>query len=157
MFLNFPNSMSNSREIAMEKKNQIHYLLALPDNINLFLELYDLIIFIMHWGNIYSGVMQEPLGPWHRQENRRLVGHFYDMKNRFWAVGCGLGCAVLKKVWADYFCGQKKKKIFWKHCSVRTEKLHRKKVKKNYFFLWEEIFFSENPVFFRAKNATVST
>ena len=20
----------------------------------------------------------------HRQENRRLVGHFYDMKNRFW-------------------------------------------------------------------------
>jgi hypothetical protein len=30
----------------------------------------------------------------HRQENRRLVGHFYDMKNRFWAVGCGLGWAV---------------------------------------------------------------
>ena len=27
----------------------------------------------------------------HRQENRRLVGNFYDMKNRFWAV-----------VWADY-------------------------------------------------------
>ena len=48
------------------------------------------------------------------------MGHFYDMKNRFWAVGCGLGWAVLKKVWADYeqllrevfstFCGQKKKK-----------------------------------------------
>ena len=30
----------------------------------------------------------------HRQEDRRLVGHFYDMKNRFWAVGCGLGWAV---------------------------------------------------------------
>ena len=30
----------------------------------------------------------------HRQENRRLVGHFYDMKNQFWAVGCGLGWAV---------------------------------------------------------------
>ena len=30
----------------------------------------------------------------HRQENRRFVGHFYDMKNRFWAVGCGLGWAV---------------------------------------------------------------
>ena len=30
----------------------------------------------------------------HRQENRRLVGHLYDMKNRFWAVGCGLGWAV---------------------------------------------------------------
>ena len=47
---------------------------------------------------------------------------FYDMKNRFWAVGCGLGWAVGKKVWADYeqllrevfstFCGQKKKKKF---------------------------------------------
>ena len=57
----------------------------------------------------------------HRQENRRLVGHFYDMKNRFWAVGCGLSWAVGKKVWADYeqllrevfstFCGQKKKKF----------------------------------------------
>ena len=30
----------------------------------------------------------------HRQENRRMVGHFYDMKNRFWAVGCGLGCGI---------------------------------------------------------------
>ena len=38
----------------------------------------------------------------HRQENRRLVGHFYDMKNRFWAAGCGLGWTVGKKVWADY-------------------------------------------------------
>ena len=42
---------------------------------------------------------------------------------KIWAVGCGLGWIVLKKVWADYeqllrevfltFCGQKiKKKIF---------------------------------------------
>ena len=56
----------------------------------------------------------------HRQENRRMVGHFYDMKRRFWAVGCGLGWSVVKKVWADYeqllrevfstFCGQKKYK-----------------------------------------------
>ena len=30
------------------------------------------------------------------------MGHFYDMKNRFWAVGCGLGWAVGKTVWADY-------------------------------------------------------
>ena len=30
----------------------------------------------------------------HKQENRRLMGHFYDMKNRFWAVGCGLDWAV---------------------------------------------------------------
>ena len=39
-------------------------------------------------------------------------------KNRFWAVGCGLGWAVEKKAWADYeqllrvifstFCGKKK-------------------------------------------------
>ena len=31
---------------------------------------------------------------YHREEDRGLVGHFYDMKNRFWAVGCGLGWAV---------------------------------------------------------------
>ena len=37
---------------------------------------------------------QKHVAPTHRQENRRLVGHFYDMKNRFWAVGCGLGWAV---------------------------------------------------------------
>ena len=59
------------------------------------------------------------IGMYHKQENRRLMGHFYDMKNRFWAVGCGLGWAVGKKVWADYeqllrevfstFCGQKKR------------------------------------------------
>jgi hypothetical protein len=36
------------------------------------------------------------------QENRRLVGHFYDMKNQFWVVGCGLDWAVGKKVWANY-------------------------------------------------------
>ena len=62
--------------------------------------------------------LQNHQGKANRQENRRLVGHFYDMKNRFWAVGCGLGWAVGKKVWADYeqllrdvfstFCGQKK-------------------------------------------------
>ena len=53
------------------------------------------------------------------------MGHFYDMKNRFWTVGCGLGWAVGKKVWADYeqllrevfstFCGQKKKKNFFEN------------------------------------------
>ena len=46
--------------------------------------------------------LQNHQGKANRQENRRLVGHFYDMKNRFWAVGCGLGWAVGKKVWADY-------------------------------------------------------
>jgi hypothetical protein len=68
-------------------------------------------------------------------------------------------------VWADYeqllreifstFCGQKKNFFFLKHCIVRTEKLHRKKVK--FFLGGEEFFFSEKPVFFRAKNSTVST
>ena len=41
----------------------------------------------------------------------------------------------------------KKKKMIWKHCNVRTEKLHRKKVKKN--------FFCRKTIFFRAKNSTV--
>ena len=53
------------------------------------------------------------------------------------------------------FCGQKKKKKNWKHCSVRTEKLHWKKVKKKKSF-WEDFFFQKNH-FFRAKNATVTT
>ena len=51
----------------------------------------------------------------HRQENRRLVGHFYDMKNRFWAVGCGLGWAVEKKVWA--FFG---KNVLFQKCYCET-------------------------------------
>ena len=75
------------------------------------------------------------------------------------AVCCGLGWAVGKKVWDDYeqllrevfsiFCGPKKriKTVFWKHCSVRTEKLHRKKVKKKYF-LGGKIFFFRKTFFF---------
>ena len=44
---------------------------------------------------------------------------------KIWAVGCGLGWTVLKKVWADYeqllrevfstFCGQKKKENFFEN------------------------------------------
>ena len=30
------------------------------------------------------------------------MGHIYNMKNQFWAVGCGLGWTEKKKVWADY-------------------------------------------------------
>ena len=70
----------------------------------------------------------------HRQENRHLVGHFYDMRNRFWAVGCGLGWAVGKKVWADYeqllrevfstFCGQKKIENI---VASALKKLHKKR------------------------------
>ena len=73
-----------------------------------------------------------------------------------WKINSGLWAVVWaglwnKRVWADYeqllrpvfslFRGQKKiLKIFWKHHSVRTEKLHWKKVKKknlggdNFFF-----------------------
>ena len=85
--------------------------------------------------------------------------HFYNMKHRFWAVGCGLGWAVGKKVWADYeqlligflnFLLEKKK-----HCSVRTEKLHKEKVKKN-LGVGKKNYFRKIS-FFRAKNATVST
>ena len=51
-----------------------------------------------------------------------------------WAAGPGHE----KKVWGrlratfegGYFNCGKKNKIFWKHCSVRSEKLHRKKVKQ---------------------------
>jgi hypothetical protein len=38
--------------------------------------------------------LENMTGVAHREEDRGLVGHFYDMKNRFWAVGCGLGWAV---------------------------------------------------------------
>ena len=49
---------------------------------------------------------------------RGLHWIFYKTEMKIWAVGCGLGWTVLKKVWADYeqllrevfstFCGQKK-------------------------------------------------
>ena len=44
------------------------------------------------------------------------------------------------------FVGKKKKNFFWKHCSVRTEKLHRKKVKK--IFLGGKNFFRVKNQFF---------
>ena len=50
------------------------------------------IIFLQDARNYYTVFKKKSYN--HRQENRRLVGHFYDMKNRFWAVGCGLGWAV---------------------------------------------------------------
>ena len=55
-----------------------------------------------------------------RAIERGLHWIFYKTEIKIWAVGCGLGWTVLKKVWADYeqllrevfstFCGQKKKK-----------------------------------------------
>ena len=54
-----------------------------------------------------------------RPIERRLDFVFYKTEMKIWAVGWGLGCTVLKKVWADYeqllrlvfstFCGQKKR------------------------------------------------
>jgi hypothetical protein len=60
-----------------------------------------------------------------------------------------------KGVWAD------SEQLFWVvfsilHFSVRTEKLHKIKLKFFKKFL-EKNFILEKPVFFRAKNATVST
>ena len=46
-----------------------------------------------------------------------------EMENQFWAVGCGLGWTVGKG------SGPTFEAVFWKHHSVRTEKLHWKKVK----------------------------
>ena len=85
------------------------------------------------------------------------------MKNQFWAVGwAGLWKTGLGRLWATFEGGyfnflwsKKKFFFFWKHCSVRTEKLHRKKVKKKFIFWGEEFFFLEKPVFFRAENKTV--
>ena len=55
-----------------------------------------------------------------RAIERGLHWIFYKTEVKIWAVGCGLGWTVLKKVWADYeqllrvgfstFCGQKKTK-----------------------------------------------
>ena len=55
-----------------------------------------------------------------RPIERRLDWVFYKTEMKIWAVGCGVGWTVLKKVWADYeqllrvgfstFWGKKKKK-----------------------------------------------
>ena len=62
-------------------------------------------------------------GSFLRPIERRLDWVFYKTELKIWAVGCGLGWTVLKKVWADYeqllrevistFCGQKKKENFF--------------------------------------------
>ena len=67
----------------------------------------------------------------------------YNIKNQFW-VCLGSQASTAKKniggwLWATFearflcFHGQKISLIFfWKYCSVRTEKLHRIKVKKSF-------------------------
>jgi hypothetical protein len=40
------------------------------------------------------------------------------MKNQFWAVGCGLGWTVKKKVWADY--EQHLRPVFFKFSGAKN-------------------------------------
>ena len=71
--------------------------------------------------NIQGGPMMMCFLP--RSIERRLDWVFYNSEMKIWAVGCGLGWTVLKKVWADYeqllrevfstFCGQKFFLIFF--------------------------------------------
>ena len=61
---------------------------------------------------------------------------------------------IMSNFWGRFFqlfVGKKKKKIFWKHCSVRTEKLHRKKVKKIFIFFGKNFFFQKNQFFLGLK------
>ena len=41
-----------------------------------------------------------------------LVPRFHRIENQFWAVGCGLGWNVGKRVWADY------EQLFWAVFSI---------------------------------------
>ena len=88
-----------------------------------------------------------------------------------WKINSGLWAVVWaglweKRVWADYeqllmpvfqtaffftFSESKIFLFFWKHCSIRTETLHRKKV----FFFLDFFFYFRKTSFFRAKDATV--
>ena len=70
-------------------------------------------------------VRPKSLGIHPRAIERGLHWIFYKTEMKIWAVGCGLGWPVLKKVWADYeqllrevfstFCGQKRKKKFFEN------------------------------------------
>ena len=91
---------------------------------------------------------------------------FFDMKNQFWAGLGSRAVLVKKKLGADeqilrkfFLCFQGQKKN-WKYHSVRTKKLHRKKVKKKYFWGGEIVFFMFLSFFYRLKfecNLSVST
>ena len=62
-------------------------------------------------------ILVDLLGKDPRAIERGLHWISYKTEMKIWAVGCGLGWTVLKKVWADYeqllrllfstFCGQK--------------------------------------------------
>ena len=89
------------------------------------------------------------------------------MKNKFWTGLGSQAVLVKKKFGADYeqllrpvllcFHGQKINLIFFcKYCRVRTEKLHRIKVKKSKKNC-EVFFIGEKPGFFRTKKFNVST
>ena len=74
----------------------------------------------------------------------------------FWAVWAaerkkGSGPIMSKFLrWVfQLFVVKKKEKIFWKHCRVRTEKLHRNKV--NFFFGGGSIFYGGKTIFLGLK------
>ena len=95
------------------------------------------------------------------------MGHIYNMKNQFWAGLGSRAVLVKKKFGAHYeqllrsvflcFYVQKMNLIFFENCRVRTEKLHRRKVKKSQKKFWEVFFTGEKTSFFRAKNFHVNT
>jgi len=69
-----------------------------------------------------------------RPIERRLDWVFYKTEMKIWAVGCGLGWTVLKKVWANYekllredfqlfVFKKKKKKIFEKFENIAASAL----------------------------------
>ena len=66
--------------------------------------------------------------------------------------------AIMSNFEAHFLCFHEQKinlNSFLKYCRVRTEKLHRIKVKKKVKKNWEFFFLRGNPPFFRATNINV--
>ena len=87
---------------------------------------------------------------------RPLDWVFYKTEMKIWAVGCGLGWTVLKKVWADYeqllrevfstFYEQKKRKLFYENAVASVLKSCIEKSRISFFFV--KIFlFQKKPGF----------
>ena len=82
------------------------------------------------------------------------LGRLAALKKRGWSG------PIMSNFWGQFFSLFWVKKrfsfFFWKHCCVRTEKLHKIKLK---FFkkIFGKKFYLRKTSFFRAKNATVTT
>ena len=87
--------------------------------------------------------------------NHNLLDHLGGSGSKEKKVDLSFYEQLLGVVFFNFLWAKKKNYFVWKHCSVCTEKLDRKKVKK-FFLGGEDFFFGKNQVFFRAKNATVS-